>query len=214
MTTFWLCSRSTGLWVLLVLMSGPLWGVRAAGDAHALDPTPWSVVVADDRLTVQLDQVPLSLVLAEVARQAGLRVSGSDGTGDMRVSASFRDLPLADGLRRLLRDRSYVLVDAPAPPGTPMPRRMGEILVLTHGQPRSAAQPAGDPGETAVAERDPSERIRALQAWVQQRTPEEALDPLTYALVDPDEQVRARAQELWEGVLAEQAATPPVCTRC
>src|ERR1700680_738809 len=43
---------------------------------------------------------------------------------------------------------------------------------------------------------DPSVRIQALETWA--RNPEQTLDPLTYALVDPDESVRTRAQELLE----------------
>ena len=45
-------------------------------------------------------------------------------------------------------------------------------------------------------------RIRALETWAQH--PGEKLDPVTYALVDPDESVRARAQELLEAVLARR----------
>ena len=36
------------------------------------------------------------------------------------------------------------------------------------------------------------------------------MDPLTHALVDADEQVRARAQELWEEALARQAEATQV----
>jgi hypothetical protein len=47
---------------------------------------------------------------------------------------------------------------------------------------------------------DPRARIRALETWAQH--PGEDLNPVTYALVDPDESVRTRAQELLEAVLA------------
>jgi hypothetical protein len=50
-------------------------------------------------------------------------------------------------------------------------------------------------------------RLQALEAWAQQRQGD-GVDPWTYALVDPDEQVRARAQELWERLLATPAAVP------
>jgi hypothetical protein len=43
---------------------------------------------------------------------------------------------------------------------------------------------------------DPNFRLRALEAWARQ--PAASLDPITSALVDPDESVRARAQELLE----------------
>jgi len=36
------------------------------------------------------------------------------------------------------------------------------------------------------------------------------VDPLTHAMVDPDEQVRARAQALWEEALARQAEAAQV----
>jgi hypothetical protein len=42
----------------------------------------------------------------------------------------------------------------------------------------------------------------ALEAWARQ--PGESLDSLTHALVDPDESVRARAQELLDQALASR----------
>jgi len=49
---------------------------------------------------------------------------------------------------------------------------------------------------------DPNVRIQALDAWG--RNPTTSLDPVTYALVDPDESVRARAQEVLEQKLARR----------
>ena len=43
---------------------------------------------------------------------------------------------------------------------------------------------------------DPAVRLHALNSWAQR--PGESLDPVTYALVDPDESIRVRAQELLE----------------
>jgi len=54
----------------------------------------------------------------------------------------------------------------------------------------------------ALKHPDPRVRIRALDTWAQ--LPGESLDPVTYALVDPDESVRARAQELLEATLARR----------
>ena len=54
----------------------------------------------------------------------------------------------------------------------------------------------------ALHDPDPRVRIRALEAWAQH--PGEDLNPVTYALVDPDESVRARAQELLESVLSRR----------
>jgi hypothetical protein len=49
---------------------------------------------------------------------------------------------------------------------------------------------------------DPNTRVQGLDAWA--RHPGASLDPVTYALVDPDEAVRARAQELYEEELARR----------
>ena len=56
---------------------------------------------------------------------------------------------------------------------------------------------------------DVNVRLQALEQWVQQ--PGTSLDPLTYALVDGDEDVRARAQDLWARQLTrdEAAAAQP-----
>jgi hypothetical protein len=45
-------------------------------------------------------------------------------------------------------------------------------------------------------------RMAALEVWA--AAPSESLDPVTYALVDPDEAVRARAQELLEQELVRR----------
>jgi hypothetical protein len=49
---------------------------------------------------------------------------------------------------------------------------------------------------------DPQVRLLGLDAWA--RHPGESLDPVTYALADPDESVRARAQEVLEEELARR----------
>lgn len=65
------------------------------------------------------------------------------------------------------------------------------------------ADPAEAAWLTAAREDpDPSVRLHALEVWAQR--PGESLDPVTYALVDPDDSVRARAQELMERELARR----------
>lgn len=49
---------------------------------------------------------------------------------------------------------------------------------------------------------DPQVRLQALDAW--KRHPGETLDAVTYALVDPDESVRDRAQELLEAAVGRR----------
>lgn len=54
---------------------------------------------------------------------------------------------------------------------------------------------------------DATVRLQALEVWDQQ--PGDTLDLVTYALVDEEEQVRTRAQELWSLQLARDLAVAP-----
>jgi hypothetical protein len=49
---------------------------------------------------------------------------------------------------------------------------------------------------------DPRVRLHAIETWSQK--PGDTLDPATHAMVDPDETVRARAQQLFEDALARK----------
>jgi hypothetical protein len=49
---------------------------------------------------------------------------------------------------------------------------------------------------------DPRVRLHAIETWAAK--PGNTLDPVTFALVDPDENVRARAQQLFEEALARK----------
>lgn len=53
-----------------------------------------------------------------------------------------------------------------------------------------------------LSDPDPQVRLQGLDAW--KRHPGETLDAVTYALVDPDESVRDRAQSLFEEALARR----------
>ena len=77
------------------------------------------------------------------------------------------------------------------------------VSALLYGDRAQAQTP--DPAWLAAArdDPDPNVRLHALETWAQY--PGESLDPATYALVDPDEVVRTRAQELVEQVWAAKA---------
>src|SRR5688572_7248484 len=53
--------------------------------------------------------------------------------------------------------------------------------------------------DAAREDPDPRVRLHAIETWAIK--PGKSLDPVTYALADPDETVRARAQELFEDAL-------------
>lgn len=47
-------------------------------------------------------------------------------------------------------------------------------------------------------------RLALIEQWARERKSDESVDLLTQALVDPDERVRARAQELLDRALAQR----------
>ena len=51
---------------------------------------------------------------------------------------------------------------------------------------------------------NPKPRLQLIESWAQQAQRDSSLDLLTSALVDPDETVRARAQDLLEQELARR----------
>ena len=85
------------------------------------------------------------------------------------------------------------LEDLPPWPGSALPDSDPNVRTNYH-----------DPAllDEALRDPDPNVRIHALETWAQH--PGVSLDPVTYALVDPDESVRARAQELFEQELTQR----------
>jgi len=168
----------------------------------------WVLAVQGARLTVELHRVPLGAVLAELARQAELHVALGEAAGHEFVSASFRNVPLDHAIRRLLGTRSYALVYAPTAsgPSEGEPGRISELIVHS-GKRQPVESEEARQAEPTEAESlrhfDPQVRITALERWAQHREGD-SVDPLTHAMVDPDERVRARAQALWEEALARQ----------
>jgi hypothetical protein len=68
-------------------------------------------------ISVDVENVPLRSLLGEVSRVSGVSIAyiGSERV-DPKVSARFQDLPLEEGIKRLLRDSDYLLIYEPSPP--------------------------------------------------------------------------------------------------
>src|SRR5262245_62167178 len=103
-----LAARVTAILCVLVL------AVRTARADDAppppADEAPARVIkYSNDALTVQLKDVPLPEVLADLGRQAGAEIRG--GVLNTRsVTAEFDAVPLPEALHRLLGDQNFALV--------------------------------------------------------------------------------------------------------
>jgi hypothetical protein len=163
-------------------------------------------------------------------------VSGTTtGSADAVVSPLAGDAPragLAANEPARQAPTSTVPLGATAPHASPPDALITDASRATSPAPDARVQTAASPADTqqpderANAERaqqearqrwfaevrenpDVTVRLQALELWAQQ--PGDGIDPVTYALVDEDEHVRARAQELWEQQLTQEAAaTRPV----
>ena len=133
---------------------------------------------------------------------------GSLPVQEVQLSASISRLPmgdlmLVDAAPATQDSRSREAADPASNVGVRPPQ--GPDQGQGQGQAQAAAL-LDTPPEWTAALQHPDKEVRreALQQWAGQgaATP---LDPLTHALVDPDESVRAKAQELVEQVWLAKA---------
>ena len=61
-------------------------------------------------LSVKAHGEPLRMVLREIARQTGVVIEGADGLSEPVVS-EFGQVPLVEGLRRLLSGRNFLILE-------------------------------------------------------------------------------------------------------
>jgi len=98
--------------LLIVLMSSaqdPM--ATAAGERSEIE-----VNLRQGTLSVHISDIPLVDILQIIGDEAGFRLMVL-GSLESRISQNFSDIPLAEGIRRLVRNRSvaiiYQIVDAP-----------------------------------------------------------------------------------------------------
>jgi hypothetical protein len=166
-------------------------GILFAGSSTRAQAPP-VVEWQERRLSVTADQVPLAQVLHEVAGRTGVEIRGLEALQE-KVSVRLANLPLREGLQKLLTQVNYFLLEKPAPQGGTQP-----TLVLISGwqAPLLAETIANEEGTKpegeSMAEEDPEERLAALSTFAEQGN-EEALRK---AASDPDQAVSAMAFEL------------------
>jgi len=124
------------------------------------------VTYDDGRLSVRAERTTLARLLQEVCRQTGLEVRGLVSLQQERT-VMFADLPLLDGLRRLLSPVNYLLLSERAPHGGG--QRVRAILV-GHDPPTSfgplAPEALGRDASTAEGLRQTVAcRPLTLSAW-------------------------------------------------
>jgi hypothetical protein len=134
-TGYRIFSILAGLLCLLITCTGA-WsqgkGLHAEDTRQRSAAKGLHVVVQEGRLSVDVQEADLGEVLAQLGRQANIRISSGPSAGK-RVSARFAGVELEEGLRRLLRlaSLSHIFLYANGPAGTVT---ISEVRVLGEGQ--------------------------------------------------------------------------------
>jgi hypothetical protein len=172
--------------VVLSLHAAGAWswgqGLRAEDTRKRRAALGRAVVVHQGQLSVDVQAADLGEVLAQIGRQAGIRISVGPSAGK-KVSTRFADVELEEGLRRLLRLASlnHVFLYAPGPDGTVA---ITEVRVLGEGtaestRPATTEEP-GSPSHKArrkarpdgTAAREVPELVPEVVEIAPERTPE------------------------------------------
>jgi len=172
----------------------------ADGGETSASPEPATamlIVYAKGRLSLRVRNQSLAAVLDEISRQSGIAITSAPDLNGESVSIEFQDLPLAEGLQRLLHtwDAFYFYGGASADPVLQAiwvyPRGVGAGIVPV--PPESWASSADI--ETNLTATQPGQRAAALEAIVE-RKGQQAQDAVLNALADTESSVRTRALEL------------------
>ncbi len=103
--------------------------------ARAQEPSAAGLDISleDGRLSMNVRDVSLSRVLGAIAAKGGFALDIA-GELDSKVSASFENVPLERGLRRIVGRSSYIIELVPAT-GAAGPRRIARLSVFARGAP-------------------------------------------------------------------------------
>ncbi len=176
--------------LVIATLSSPL----PAADLAVRTLGRFTVNVRGKLITLAVEKAPLVRLLKEIGQQAEIEVDYPSSIQSELVSDSFTDLPLEQALSRLLVGRSFVLFYRASDPRTTM-RAFGGRLVLL----------AKDGGHsTPIAPPPAATRLAALER-LSQRRDAAAVDEMARAMVDPDDEVRTRAQAMFDHALGEGA---------
>lgn len=187
---------------LLISLAGGPDPARAADEPK---PEGAFVVKVDrERLTVRLQGIPLHAALKAIERESGVALALLAPLRE-EITIAFDDLPLEQGLRRLLGNRNYILFYAAAGPGQPAALR--QVKVLPRGREGVRAgdhreQPRVMPSwQAGLGDPDPEKRMEAVMALAAGEEPGKSLDLLIEVLKqDKNNDVREAALHALESL--------------
>lgn len=187
-------SRRLGKLLLsLVLGSVPVSTVAAGSPAAGT--FPGTLTLHGETLTAQISAAPLRQVMEEVSRLSGARVLWLQPGGEEPVSVAFTALPFSEALERILTQKNFLLLYAPAAEGGQLSQIWISAEERGTGQPQTLLPvPLGLPPppapNTPLVEQIPDTLIDTLiQAALRASNPAERLNAISqlggFAREDP-----------------------------
>lgn len=164
---FWIC----------ILLSSVIPCSGFAADA------PFVLKTEKDRIMLRATDIPLREILTEVVNQTGIRII-VHGELDGLLSVDFSDLPLEEGLKRLVKEFNYVFIYEPGKGKSGAPSVTEVIIYSKKGEfPKRSLEP-----------RVITRQGRSLQEEEESPEVKEAtFESLVKALEDKDPEVREEA---------------------
>jgi hypothetical protein len=204
----WLHKSLIGAVILLaVSMASSAWAKPPAGTDSAT--ARFKVGWKEGRLSVKADQSSLSQVLREIAKWTGLEIRGSVDA-NRKVSATFSDVSLRDGLCQLLGPINYALLEkgSSAGGGTPAPF----ALVILPQRVAASTRVKSKPEPAKTASNNDAAKSNKNQAPAQDNGGMQPKDNQTAAATTPDDseqsdcvvcqaggRVAHKVHSLWDG---------------
>ena len=175
------------LWFCLFFM-GDLLAAAAATGPSPRGSVPAPITLREGKLSVHVAGTPLRQVMAEISRLNNARIVWFSGEGqEEQVSVQFTDLPLVEGLQRILQHKNFILFYERRATGA-------QVTQIWISSDRNTAQPQA-PQEAPVK----VSPLRRAETGAEQNGPATASDGtvmqsvMQMGLSDPDPSTRANA---------------------
>jgi hypothetical protein len=93
-----------------------------------------NVTIRDGRMSADLKEASLLGIAKDIENQAGISFRGDESLLEETVSVSFKDLPLEEGIRRILANLNYSLMFNEQ-------GKIATVMIVSQGSGSSASQP-------------------------------------------------------------------------
>lgn len=175
--------------VALWLMAPPS---LVAGDDVPVEPSGHvgTVRVHDGLISIDVRKASLGDVFSEIQEQAAIAFDAPESVASQLVSQRFSNLPIAQGIQRLLSQQNYLIVHAPSASAEQAPGLSVRVLGESN-LPTGLVRPESG----SVADRDDaaSQRATRLSALADDADPATIVSAVEQSINDPHDLVRETA---------------------